>query len=270
MQRKHNPWSGFACVLMLLPILVGCGSFEAQQPITNPSLPTPTLGQSFGVHPIPTLPPIPTDSMIPDQTVIPVQATDRPTKLREEDVLVERPVYSTVLDKNWTLEHSAGVTYLLGETAYTHGGTVAAAVTPTKDYGTFFFTVRPTSTTIYPRNRVLGLRFWLSGGSHPIYNDALAVTVVGSNKYPYWVANDNSVTINATVTPESPLFSETRLYFLGINRTIPPHTWVEIDVWLDDLRYDPDYSYVTGMYIKNDAKFLQTYYIAQMRLLIKK
>ena len=144
------------------------------------------------------------------------------------------------------------------------------AVTPTKDKGSIFFTVSPTATDGYLRNRVSGVRFRLSGGPKPISNDALAVTVVGINRYPYWVANDRSLMISPTMTLESPLFSETRLYFWGINRTIPPNTWVEIDLWLDDLLYDPNYRYITGIYIKNDVGFLQTYYIAQMRLLVKK
>ena len=269
MQHKQNLWLWFGCALMLLPLLAGCGSSEVEQPTTNAPVPTPTLAQAFMVQPIPTSQAMSDGSTVPDQTITSTEGINRAPRVREQDVLVEHPIYSTALDKNWTLEHSSGVTYTLGESYYIQDGTVAAAIKPIKDKGIAFFTVRPTATNIYPRDRVLGFRFWLSGGPKPIYKDALAVAVIGSNKYPYWVANDNSVKINATVTPDSPLFSETRLYYLGINRTIPPNTWVQIEVWLDDLLYDPAYRYVTGMYIKNDAS-LQTYYINQLRLLIKK
>ena len=37
---------------------------------------------------------------------------------------------------------------------------------------------------------------------------------------------------------------------------------------LDNLTYDPDYKYVTGFYIKNDAGFLQTVYIDDVNLLM--
>jgi hypothetical protein len=94
--------------------------------------------------------------------------------------------------------------------------------------------------------------------------------VLGSNSYTYWLANDTSVPTDTTVTVEAPLFSETRLYDLHINRAIPPGTWVQVVVWLDDLIYDPEYTYVTGMYIKNNKGFLNTFYIDQVNLLMKR
>jgi hypothetical protein len=74
------------------------------------------------------------------------------------------------------------------------------------------------------------------------------VTVLGSNSYTYWVEDDISVK-----SIYEPVFSETRLYYLGVNRTIPPNTWVKVELWLDERIYDPDYRYVTGFYIKNEA-----------------
>ena len=47
-----------------------------------------------------------------------------------------------------------------------------------------------------------------------------------------------------------------------------PDTWVELVVWLDDLPYDPDYTYVTGLYLKNDKVFQQTVYVDRVALLI--
>ena len=67
---------------------------------------------------------------------------------------------------------------------------------------------------------------------------------------------------------DNPTFSETRLYFLGINRDIPPETWVNVEVWLDDLQYDPIYEYVTGFYIKNDEGFGQTFYVDAVRIIM--
>jgi len=151
-----------------------------------------------------------------------------------------------------------------------HGGKKAIMVTPTADFGQFFLTVRKDALKIYPRDRILGVSFWLNGGANSIATSDLAVTVTGSNQYAYWVADDTSVKVDSPVTPEAPLFSETRLYFLHINHTIPPNTWVEVILWLDDQIYDPDYANVTGMYIKNDKGFLNPYYIDDIQLLVQR
>jgi hypothetical protein len=79
------------------------------------------------------------------------------------------------------------------------------------------------------------------------------------------VAGDDSVP--SPVLGE-PAFSETRLYYLDINRTIPPDTWVLIEMWLDELAYEPDYEYVTGFYIKNNEGFAQTYYVDDVQLIM--
>ena len=56
---------------------------------------------------------------------------------------------------------------------------------------------------------------------------------------------------------------------MHIKRAIPPNNWVEVVVWLDDRIYDPDYTNVTGMYIKNDQGFLDTFYIDDIKLLVQ-
>ena len=141
---------------------------------------------------------------------------------------------------------------------------------PTNDFGRIFLTVQKDARKSYPRDRILGIRFWLSGGENTIGTGDLAVTVTGSNQYTYWVVDDTSVKVDTPVTAISPLFPETRLYFLHINRSIPPNTWAEVIIWLDDLVDDPHYSYVTGMYIKNDKGFLDTYYVDDVQILVQK
>jgi len=116
---------------------------------------------------------------------------------------------------------------------------------------------------------VLGVSFWLNSGDAPVRPDDLAVTVVGSDAFPFWIAGDDSVAINnPAANEELPTFSETRLSFLHVDRTLPPQTWIKIEVWLDELLYDPDYTYVTGFYVKNDASFFQTVYIDDVALLL--
>jgi hypothetical protein len=125
--------------------------------------------------------------------------------------------------------------------------------------------VREGVTQTYPYSAVLGISFWLNSGADTLNTDALVVTVLGSNDYGYYLPNDKSV-----VTDAKNFFSETRLYYLGINRSIPPNTWVPIVLWLDSLPYDPPYKNVTGIYLKNDASFRQTFYVDQVELLLAK
>ena len=52
----------------------------------------------------------------------------------------------------------------------------------------------------------------------------------------------------------------------GFNDAIPPDTWVQVEVWLDELLFDPEYKYVTGIYIKNGEDFRDTIWIDQVEL----
>ena len=124
------------------------------------------------------------------------------------------------------------------------------------------FGVREDSTEAFPNSQVISLSFWLAS-DELITLDDLSVTLFGSNDFPYWVAGDESVYIDG----EFP-FSETRLYFLGLNHSIPAKTWVEVVVILRDLIYDPDYEYLTGFYLKNDAGYLNTIYLDDIRLMM--
>ena len=183
-------------------------------------------------------------------------------------------IYDDELDANWTVEQSTDVRANLWDTTHwfqklhpqldLNSGSTAIAVSPQADYGSLFFTVRPESTTAYKRADLLGVSFWLNSGSTTLGTDDLAIAVIGSNQQPIWSAVDNSV-----FADQSGAFSETRLYFLQINRAIPANTWVNIIVWLNELEYDPVYQYVTGFYIKNDMGFRDTYYIDRVTLISK-
>jgi hypothetical protein len=186
------------------------------------------------------------------------------------ELIAEIPIYHANLDGNWSLEHSRGITYTLSSTAYQRDGSPALAVTPLQDYGVLDLTLRPEASVAYRRDQILGVSFWLSGGDNLIRISDLAVTILGSNAYPYWVADDDSVKIEGRVTEEMSLFSETRLYYLGLNRSIQPNIWVEVIDWLDERKFDPEYTYVTGVYIKNDSGFRQTFYLDRISLLVEK
>ena len=254
-----------ACIL-----LAGCTSLSPQPPASQTSIPTPTVASLFRDSPTqpPSIPPKSSTQSLAQPTISAPSPTI-PTPTHPTDQIASIPLYDDTLNSDWQVEQSDKVKYNLLSTTYVHGGKTAIAITPTDGWGRFFLTVRKDTRKIYSRDRILGVSFWLSGGANSIGTSDLMITVVGSNKYNYWVADDNSVKIDAPVTPEFPLFSETRLYFLHINRSIPPNNWVEVVVWLDDLINDPNYSYVTGMYIKNDQEFIDTFYVDDVHLLVQ-
>jgi hypothetical protein len=157
--------------------------------------------------------------------------------------------------------------YNLKQTRYVDAGRYAIEASPKVTTGTLFFTVNKGSPA-YRRSDVRGVRIRLSGGDAAIANDALTVAVVGSNAQAYWVQEDNSVKIDGRVTQDLPLFPETRLYYLDINTAIPAKTWVDVVVWLDELQFEPDYTYVTGFYLKTERDVLPVFYVDQVQLLL--
>lgn len=231
--------------------------FLAQTP--SAATPTPTVDQSLMIE----RPPTPQPS----------NRTTTATVQHAAPTYPEVVIYDDHLNTNWSIEQSTKTEVNLAETNLRFqpldtqqersSGAATIAVSPQADYGTIFFTVRPESGASYKRQAVLGVSLWLNSGSAGIATDALAIAVLGSNAFPYWTPDDQSV-----FPDKSGSFSETRLYFLKINRTIPPNTWLNLVVWLNDLQYDPVYEYVTGFYLKNDADFHSTYYLDQVALLM--
>jgi hypothetical protein len=258
-KSRQLVWTMLFCASAML---AACG-IPARANQSTPTLPTPTVAGLFHAA-TPTLTAA-TMSASPEPTQ--AMPTAAPAATATSQPLEEIPIYDEVLNKNWSLANSDGMAFDLTEDRAVSHGSVAAAITPTKDFGRLFFTVRKQSTAAYLRERVLGVRFWLNGGPRGVRTGDLAVTVVGSNKYSYWVEDDTSVKVTGRVTQNLPLFSETRLYYLGINRDIEPNTWVEVELWLDDNKYDPDYTYVTGVYIKNDEGFRSPFYIDRVSLI---
>lgn len=209
------------------------------------------------------VPPKDTPTVQPTLTLPPTQTPLTVIK-RQESKTISVPIYSDGLNPDWEIVQNTEVSVSETGRPNTYEGRSALQVTPMQDFGQFSIRLKPDAKNFYLRSQVLALIFWVSGGPNYIATSDLAVSVVGSNRYRYWVADDNSVPTDGL----NPPFSETRLYFLGINNAIPPTTWVDIIIWLDDLIYDPDYRYVTSFYIKNDEGFESTYYVDEISLLL--
>ncbi len=172
-------------------------------------------------------------------------------------------IFDNDLNPNWQVLSSDRSEFDLENEENVYAGLKSIKVTPHAGFGTVYFSVRSDTSETYARDRVLGLEFKINGGKNPIQPGDLGITILGSNEYNYFVSGDNSV--KGTLDP---IFSETRLYDLGVNQTIPPNTWVVVTVWLNNLTYDPAYKNVTAFYIKNDENFLVPYYLDDVHLIM--
>jgi hypothetical protein len=257
----------FLLGVTLLSLLSGCIPVKAGEETLPSVLPVPTLNSIFTrsqktISPTAIIavssPVLPTlESTVEPETPQAATPFVTPIPVALQSVVV----YDEKLNDNWSLGSSTGILRNLQDTTSPHNGIYALSMTPTIDEASLFFSVQKDAKEIYLRDQIWGVRFWLYSGNSTIGTDDLGVTVFGSNQYPYWVWNDNSVE-----NVYDPKFSFTRLYYLDINRSIPPNTWVQIEVWLDKLQFDPVYKYVTGFVIKNGEGFRDTVYIDQVEL----
>jgi hypothetical protein len=196
-------------------------------------------------------------------------STPIPLSTKTPEQIQEISIYDEQLTPNWSLNNSEFMQFEQTRQISAQHGRTALAIKPLKAFGKLFFTVNKNEGVQFLRKRVLGFRLWLMAGKENITTSDLAIAITGSNTYSYWNAEDNSVKTNVPITQDTPLFSETRLYDLNINRSIPKGTWVEVIVWLDNLKFDPEYTYVTGLYLKNDELFSDTFYLDNMDILLE-
>jgi hypothetical protein len=245
-------------ILAMALSLAGCGP-QAREPDSATSA-APTVASPFGAA---------TAVLIDFPTIAPgaagtVGAGAETTRVAHptQPVITEETVYDGALDPNWSLAQSWGLNYDLNGTAKVDSGQVAMIVTPQEDYGGLFFTLLPTSTLVYSQDIVVGISLWLSSDQFITPQD-LAVTVLGSNAYPYWVEGDDSA-----APGQQDAFSETRLQFFDVQSDIPAGKWIEVVVRPDKLTYDPVYHYLTGFYIKNDQNYRNTFYIDRVVMLV--
>lgn len=244
----------------LAMILVGCGRLAAESPV--PTLETPpTISPLFQIQPT-----LSADTL---QRPLATPSSGSSSSPSLDEQIKEVTIFDEAMADGWTLGDSQGTDVNEKSRGHSKSGIYRIAVTPSGAEDTVQFSLTPESENRYLRNQVLGISFWVSSKT-VIAPDSLLVTVMGSNAYPYYVEGDTSVRLNGEVTDGSPIFSETRLYYLDINHSIPPNTWVEIVLWLDDRQFDPNYRYLTGFYIKNDLSFQDTFYVDRVSLLLRK
>lgn len=201
--------------------------------------------------------PMPRPTLTPWATLEPF----RPTR-KQTNVFLES-IFDDALSSAWEILDSPGTVIDTESEQRVYEGETSIAFTPEDDYRVLYFTVKDSMVSGYPANEVLGVSFMINGGDDFIHLDQLSVAVIGSNYYPYWAADDESVEF-----PAGESFSETRLYFLNFNDSIPPETWAEVYVPLDTLIFDPYYANVVGFYLKNDEGFHNTVYVDAVNLVM--
>lgn len=253
-----------------LAMLFGCVTPRSDTRLTRTVVPPPTVAAIFQpLYPTP----LPTPDAVPTPILL-ARTPDTVTQSRPRGMedLIEVPLYSDQLAPGWTVQHSSNIVCDTEQQVNSYEGRRAIVCMPDGEDAKLFFTLDATTRTIIRRDRVVAISFFLSGGQDPIETDQLGVSMQGSNVYPYWVADDTSVRIKGrdTTRADTPLFTETALSFLGVNRTIQPDEWAQAILWLDNQIYDPDYAYLTGFYLKTDQDLTQRFYIDQVNLLVTK
>ena len=253
--------------LLFATVTTGCG----QQQANAPALVAPTVASIFSAPspqqatPIPTLPP--TARPAPTASLAPTVAASTTSTVVTQTFDLQ--VYDEALAPGWTLRSSDGVEYNSTSDTFAYESELSVEARPTRAYSSLIFGVARSTPRNYKRKDVVGVRFRVSGGEAILPTDGLIVTVYGSKKFPYFVPGDVSATVpEGRVEAEEPLFPETRLFFLDINRAIAPGEWAEVVVWLDD-HFTPDYRYVTGIQIKNDEGYLDPFYVDDVALIMR-
>lgn len=271
--------------LLLLFLVAGCTTTGLDSDNPSESLPKPTTFQFFEERPsiednslngtqnptgVPTVAnlfterntPTPKPSATPVPTFPPSAATAALPADEQAD-LFDYFIFDDAVNNNWQVVETIGATIDMSSDIRVYDGQRSIAFTPEEDFTSLFFAVTSASNIVFPSEKALAINFWINGGDDYIQLEQLALSVIGSNDYKYWSPNDNSVEF-----PGGETFSETRLYFLGLNRSIPPNTWVEVNLQLDSLIYDPEYNYVVGFYLKNDLGFRNTVYIDNVKIVL--
>jgi hypothetical protein len=186
-----------------------------------------------------------------------------PTAALTATLPITLSIYGENLDPAWTVRNSPGMSFKLRDGTEPHDGYYAISVSPQEDFGSLYFQVRPDAGVQYLRDQVLGLSFWIYS-EEPLATNDLAMAISGSDDYPYWTATDQSVNL----ADYDPIFDAEEAYYLHLNRAIEPETWTRVELLLDDLAYDTNYEYITGIHLKNNADFDKTVYIDQIQLIL--
>lgn len=270
-KRAHSYSNSVGLIILLAVIVLGCnistpkGESTPISPTTNPIFATasPTMEATPTMTPTATISSSVAPTLSAEPTLTPTLATVvTPTVQPTPTVVPSITLYDEALHPDWEVVQSS-MRYDLQSQLAAYKGVYSLSAQPTTDLRQLFFTVKETAQRPYLRRNIIGITFWLYSGDDYLSKNDLTMTILGSNQYPYWRPDDQSVTNLYT-----PIFSETRLEFLGVTNSIPPNTWIYITNWIDDRVFDPKYEYVVGFYLKNETGFLRTVLIDDVNIVL--
>jgi hypothetical protein len=206
----------------------------------------------------------------PTRTPIPTPIPTLRTQMTEV-------IYFDGLSADWDIQSTGAFT--TGYTAATASGSASIIFTPTLGARVLLFTIKESAERTYTHDDILGITFQMTSPDSNIGLEDVAVTIIGSNRYPYWVAGDDSVQNVASPNLPSRLkddpisnayadhFPESAIQYLHVARAIPQNSWVPVTNYLPERIFAPDYEYVTGFYIKVDEFFLKRILIDDVRII---
>ena len=227
------------------------GIAPTQNPLFSNSEETP---DSVILNPSITSTPYPT--RLPTATYTPIP-TPLPTKQPPPPIVL----YDDTLNKDWELRYST-IPYDIEYGEHVYAGTKAILLQPKVGRQRLFFTVKENASRQYLRDDILGLTFQLQGREAGVGPKDWGVFIVGSDQYPYYRLDDNSI----DYAGYDPVDLITALEFLGINSTIPQNEWVWITDWLNERIFDPPSQYIVGFFIMNDDEYLKDIVIDEINL----
>lgn len=218
--------------------------FQGNAPMVTPDYPAvlsiaPTIASFFRTHPSVTPSPVATFTIIPEST-----NTQAP---RPQFFTVR--VYEDGLNPNWAVQEDTEMEIDLKSASQVYRGYAAISFSPNEESNsTLFLAVPDGAEEVYRRDQAAKLSFWLFSPDTPLYLDQFFITLVGSNRQPYWSAEEKKVADYLSVFPRISLDK------LGFDRAIPANAWIMVEIDLAEaLTVEPEYLYITGISFKSTA-----------------
>lgn len=231
----------------------GCRSRRNAKAEANADLPTPTIATFFGLAHTATPKPTRLPSLTPNPA-IPLFS------LRDAGKVT---IYSDGFNPNWFFTTTQGEDANPRSRILVYNGLFSLAITPQKSGSHVFFLVQTNSEQVYPRAQVHGFQFRLNPGTHPLPISDLSVSILGNQEQ---VEIRDPLTLGESL--DQFIFTDAYVYIPDANPSIPPNTWTEVVVWLDDPISAPEFDYITGLSIRRQEAFMQTFFLDDVQLIV--
>jgi hypothetical protein len=235
-----------AIICCLVIISEGCTSFSQEEIYNDWDFSTPTRDGSAVQDKSPT----PSLTITQSPTVV----TAIPKKTQPEALY--KSIYAEELNTNWDATGGNNEEINLRAQAKSQAGFLSIAIIPTKAFNKIDFKVKESTKELYPRAKIIGLRFWIHPEDYDLSPSNLSLKLIGSNNYTYFKNGDELFSVDTTLDSH------------GYNQSISANTWTELTIWMENLNDEIDYNNLVGFSFINDSGTLQTIYLDQVELIL--